>query len=173
MGLQLIFTVETNKKCKSDWIYIKETIDRFFTYDTAQVKLSTVYLNGKGNYRNKEKEISLLESQYRSTSKNNYSKVIMCFDCDDYDVKPEDIDFINNAKQYCLEKGRDFVWFCKDVESVYIGKKVQDDQKKNEAAKFKAKKQINLVEKNRLKSNKYIQNTSNIVDVLREYLEDK
>ena len=30
MGLQLIFVVETNKKCKSDWIYIKETIDRFF-----------------------------------------------------------------------------------------------------------------------------------------------
>ena len=23
MGLQLIFVVETNKKCNSDWIYIK------------------------------------------------------------------------------------------------------------------------------------------------------
>lgn len=29
MGLQLIFCVETNKKCKSDYIYIKSTIDRF------------------------------------------------------------------------------------------------------------------------------------------------
>lgn len=70
MGLQLIFVVETDKKCKSDWIYIKDTIDRFFTYNPAHIKLSPVYLNGKGNYRTKEKEISLLESQYRSTSKD-------------------------------------------------------------------------------------------------------
>ena len=75
MGLQLIFVVETNKKCKSDWIYIKETIDKFFNFNPAQVKLSTVYLNGKGNYntKSKEKEIALLESQYRSTSKDNVS----------------------------------------------------------------------------------------------------
>lgn len=42
MGLQLIFVVETNKKCKSDWIYIKDTIDRFYQYDQAQVKFSPV-----------------------------------------------------------------------------------------------------------------------------------
>ncbi len=24
MGLQLVFVVETNKKCNSDWIYIKD-----------------------------------------------------------------------------------------------------------------------------------------------------
>ena len=85
MGLQLIFIVETNKKCKSDWIYIKDTIDKFFSYNPAQLKLSTVYLKGKGNYRTKEKEIVLLESQYHSTSKENTSQVIMCLDCDDYD----------------------------------------------------------------------------------------
>ena len=44
MGLQLIFVVETNKKCKSDWIYIKDTIDRFYQYDQAQVKFSPVYV---------------------------------------------------------------------------------------------------------------------------------
>lgn len=26
MSLQLIFVVETNRKCNSDWIYIKDTI---------------------------------------------------------------------------------------------------------------------------------------------------
>ena len=35
MGLQLIFVVEANKKSKTDWIYIKETIDRFYKYDVA------------------------------------------------------------------------------------------------------------------------------------------
>ena len=29
MGVQLIFTVETNKKCNSDWIYIKDTVEYF------------------------------------------------------------------------------------------------------------------------------------------------
>lgn len=29
MGVQLIFTVETNKKCNSDWIYIKDTVEHF------------------------------------------------------------------------------------------------------------------------------------------------
>lgn len=173
MGLQLIFVVETNKKCKSDWIYIKDTIDRFFTYNPAQIKLSTVYLNGKGNYRAKEKEIALLESQYRSTSKENKSQVILCLDCDEYDIKPEDMDFINNAKQYCLGKGREFVWFCKDVEQVYIGKKVPDAEKKEEAAKFKSTKLVEKVEKRNLSSNTYARNTSNIVNVLKQYLDEK
>ena len=35
MGLQLIFAVETNSKCKSDWIYIKDTIEHFYKYDRS------------------------------------------------------------------------------------------------------------------------------------------
>ena len=30
MGIQLIFVVETNKKCNSDWIYIKDTVEHFY-----------------------------------------------------------------------------------------------------------------------------------------------
>lgn len=28
MGFPFIFVVETNKKCNSDWIYIKDTIEK-------------------------------------------------------------------------------------------------------------------------------------------------
>lgn len=38
MGLQLIFAVETNRKCKSDWIYIRDTIDRFYEYENTRIK---------------------------------------------------------------------------------------------------------------------------------------
>lgn len=48
MGVQLIFTVETNKKCNSDWIYIKDTVEHFYAYERTQLKLSVVYLDGKG-----------------------------------------------------------------------------------------------------------------------------
>ena len=39
MGLQLIFVVETNKTCKSDWIYIKDTVERFYQYDRHRLSL--------------------------------------------------------------------------------------------------------------------------------------
>ena len=45
MSLQLIFVVETNKTCKSDWIYIKDTIDYFFEYDRTAIKLTPVYMD--------------------------------------------------------------------------------------------------------------------------------
>ena len=88
MGLQLIFVVEANKKCKSDWIYVKDTIDYFYQYDRAHVKLSPVYMGGKGNYNKStvEKQIEQLMSQYAGSSKSSFSRVIYCFDCDDCDT---------------------------------------------------------------------------------------
>lgn len=173
MGLQLIFAVETNKKCNSDWIYIKDTIEYFYSYERTQVKFSVVYMDGKGNYnsKKKEKEIKSLTSQYSSTSNTNRSRVIYCFDCDDYDSKMDDLKFLEEAKKYCDEHEYDFVWFCKDVEQVYIGKKVDDSQKKKEAATFKAKKQINSIDSKKLLMKNYRNNTSNIMNVLDGYSE--
>ena len=108
MGVQFIFVVETNKGCKSDWIYIKETINHFYNYDN-NVKLSEVYMDGKGRYKYKEKEIKSLVSQYKATSKDNQSKVIYCFDCDNYDTNQNDAMFLKNTRQYCKEKGYEFV----------------------------------------------------------------
>ena len=100
MGVQLIFVVETNKKCNSDWIYIKETIEHFYLYDRIKVKLSVVYMDGRGNYSSnkKEREIKGYISQYRASSKTNKSKVIYCFDCDEYINNPEDLKFLEKAK---------------------------------------------------------------------------
>ena len=55
MGLQLVFVVESNKTCRSDWIYIKDTIKYFYEYDRTRLN-SVPYMDGKGKYRNKEKE---------------------------------------------------------------------------------------------------------------------
>ena len=79
--------------------------------------------------------------------------------------------FLKKVRQYCVEQKYDFVWFCKDVEQVYIGKKVDDSQKKKEAAKFKARKQISTVDSKKLLINNYQINTSNIMSVLDHYLE--
>ena len=71
MGLQLIFVVETNKKCRSDWIYIKSALEKFYTYDQAHVKLSVVYMDGRGNYAKRENDALKLIKQYQVTSNNN------------------------------------------------------------------------------------------------------
>lgn len=105
MGVQLIFVVEANKSCKSDWIYIKSTIDYFYEYNRTGLKLSPVYMDGKGNYKQKEKEVKSLISQYSKASKGNKSKVIYCFDCDEYDNKIEDLTFLKTVKKYCDDRG--------------------------------------------------------------------
>lgn len=173
MGSQLIFVVETNKKCNSDWIYIKDTVEKFYTYERTQVKLSPVYMDGRGNYnsKKKEREINDLILQYKSSAKTNRSRVIYCFDCDDYDSKPDDSRFLEDARKYCNDNGYDFVWFCKDVEQVYIGRKVDDIRKKKEAAIFKAKKLIANVAANKLSEKNYRINTSNILNILDQYQE--
>ena len=101
MGLQLVFVVEANKKSKTDWIYIKETIDRFYKYDVVHLKLSTVYMGGKDKYLAKDKEVKSLISQYNGASSNNATKVIYCFDCDDYDSNPVDKEFLEKTQEFC------------------------------------------------------------------------
>lgn len=166
MGLQLIFVVETNKKCNSDWIYIKGAIEYFYQYERTQVKLSPVYMDGKGNYRQKEKQISQLIKQYHSQAKKNYTKVIYRFDCDNYDTDTQDSRFLENAKKYCEEKGYDFVWFCKDIEQAFTGERVSNKLKKSTAIKFKQQNQIQEVDKNKLLATAYKNGYSNLMIVL-------
>ena len=130
-------------------------------------------VNLKGLYL---KKIDIYKEKYQSFLKflpeSFLEKVYLEF-CDDYDIKQDDSEFLKNAKQYCSTKGYDFVWFCKDVERVYIGKKVDDSEKKREAATFKEKKLIANVEMTKLSETSYKANTSNIINILDKYLERK
>ena len=173
MGMQLIFVMETDSECKTDWIYIKETIEKVYQYNNAQIKLSPVYMAGRGNYKKKERRIKELISQYAATSKTNQSKVIYCFDCDEYDRDPNDRNFLNEVKQYCLDQGSEFVWFCRDIESVYVGRKIDRNAKRQTAASFKARKMINNVDSKSLGYTSFHDNTSNILNVLDRYLQRK
>lgn len=169
MGVQLIFVVETNKKSKSDWIYIKDTIYRFYKCDAVNLKLSTVYMDGKNKYLIKEKEVKKLISQYSGAATNNQTTVLYCFDCDDYDMKCEDAEFLKKTQEFCRLGNYEYVWFCKDIERVYLGEKVEDSHKNREAAKFKAKKLIDGVSESKLKGKRFGANMSNILSVLDNF----
>lgn len=56
MSLQLIFVVETNKTCKSDWIYIKDTIDYFLSMIEQQLNsLQSIWMERENTKIKKKK----------------------------------------------------------------------------------------------------------------------
>jgi hypothetical protein len=73
MSLQLIFVVETNKTCKSDWIYIKDTIDYFFEYDRTAIKLTPVYME-RENTKIKKKKFQKILLHIRREEKDDRRK---------------------------------------------------------------------------------------------------
>ena len=95
MGLQLIFAVETNKTCKSDWIYIKDTIDRFYKCSANSLKLSTIYMNGKTNYLKMEKKIEERKNKFSGNS-----KVIFVIDTDNMSSNPDDLKLFKEIERY-------------------------------------------------------------------------
>ena len=105
------------------------------------------------------------------TDEESCSVVIYCFDCDDYDIDPEASLFLEDVKQYCLNKHYEFVWFCKDIERAYVGKKIPDNEKKKRAERFKRKNEVSSVQKEALTAERYGQNRSNSLRVLSQFEE--
>lgn len=173
MGLQLIICVETNKDCKSDKIYIWNTIHQFYKISQTEVKLNCVYMDCKGNYSSNKvyKRIKDYEKLYKAGNPNGESVVIMCFDCDDYDTDNETAKFLKDAREFCRNKGYHFVWFCKDIEQVYLGKSVPKKQKKESAERFAKSNGIAGVDISILKlDNRYQKGKSNLCTILDELL---
>ena len=170
MGIQIIFCVEAAKKAETDAIYIKDTIYRFFKIDKS-VKLSFVYMNGKTNYasRGVQGKIYQLSKDY----KNGQSIVIYCVDLDKYESNPVQAKENENIKEYVTINNNEMVWFCHDIEEVYLGESVDKKTKTEVAVDFKKKGLISKVDPIRLISEKAIKGTSNILIVLNNYLKKK
>lgn len=167
-GLQLIFCLETNSKTLSDWIYIKEILDFYYKNNDGTVKYSKVFLNGKGNYDSRHTNITKnkLIKEFNASEADNISKVIYVIDTDDYDLKNDEKKFLERIKKYCKDNNYDLVLFCKDIERVMIGMKINKNQKDVYAAQFKRKALINKVKKESLSSTSIKQNSSNVLCVL-------
>jgi hypothetical protein len=84
-----------------------------------------------------------------------------------------DIRELDNIDKYCKENHYDLIWFCHDVEEVYLGRKAPDSQKVQEAAAFRRKKQIEKLQSGKLSCDGKHVCTSNILNVLDKYLSRK
>lgn len=74
MSLQLIFVVETNKTCKSDWIYIKDTIDYFLSMIEQQLNsLQSIWME-RENTKIKKKKFQKILLHIRREEKDDRRK---------------------------------------------------------------------------------------------------
>ncbi len=171
MGLQLIFCLETNNSNQSDWIYVKQTLNHYYE-SNVDCKYSHIFMDSKTKYNSKsvERNIRSLVNQYKAASRDNLSQVIYIVDTDNYDSDPQDANLYNEITDYCKKHGYRTVWCCKDIERVYLDKKVADKEKKEAAVKFKRKEMIKNLDISRLSSSRIINNTCNILCVLDDYL---
>lgn len=170
MAIQMIFCVETNKQADTDSIYILETIKHWYKLSN-QIKISKIYMNTKSRYNSKDvrREIDKKTKDF-ITGKTS---VIYCIDTDQYEKNADHAKELDNISQYCEENHYDLIWFCHDVEEVFLGKKISDSRKVQEAAMFRRKSKIEEIRTDDLSSNAKCACTSNILSILDKHLSRK
>ena len=167
MAIQMIFCVETNKKADTDSIYLMDAIRHLYIINN-QVKISKVYMGSKSKYKSKSlmKEISEKTIAIKSGEK----KVIYCIDTDEFEKNKKHEKELDDIRQFCEEHGYELLWFCHDVEEVFLGKTISDAQKVQEAEAFRRKRKIEEIQVEMLSSSVKRAHTSNLVQILDKYL---
>lgn len=170
MAIQMILCVETNKKADTDSIYISETINYWYKINN-QIKISKIYMNTKSKYDSKD-VLRQIDKKSKAFTIGK-TKVIYCIDTDQYEKNIEHLKELNNINQYCEKNNYDLIWFCHDVEEVYLEQRVLDSQKVQEAARFRKKKKIEEIQQYKLSCNEKLAYRSNILNILDKYLSRK
>ena len=159
----LIFCVETDKVSKIDNMYIDQAIK--YRYEIgSNIKLIYIYLNGKGNYGS-QKIINKINKTIKACN-NNESIVIYCLDTDNYDSDPAIQKLNHDIEEFCESRHYFIIWFCKNIEEVFLHKRVEPADKKQEAIKFRSKEGLGKADINTLSSETLNAKKSNIYKCL-------
>ena len=160
--IELILIMETRSSNKSDYMYIKSTLDYYYEPRTYGIK--KIFATTKSLLIKQDKKI---EKLCNTTERKPVIIVIA-----DYDQDEPLNDIIT---KYCLNKSYDLIWMNSDVEEVYLGEKIKRKDKEKKAITFQIKKNKlipklnNLSETNPLNKSK----SSNILTILDKYLTRK
>ena len=170
MAIQMIFCVETNKRADTDSIYISETLDYYYE-KSNQIKISKVYMTTKSKYNAKDVQREI-EQKIKAFTIGK-SRVIYCIDTDQYEKDSNHANELKNVMQYCEDNNFDLIWFCHDVEEVFLGEKISKSQKVQRAGAFRKKKMIEGIKSDKLSGKVRRVGVSNILSVLDKYLPRK
>lgn len=91
-------------------------------------------------------------------------------DTDFYELNQEHKRDFEEIFEYCKNNGDELIWFCHDVEEVFIGKKVSDTDKVKTAREFNKNNKISMINVNKLQQSERKAYTSNMIVVLDKYL---
>lgn len=101
------------------------------------------------------------------------TRITYCIDTDDYEKDAGHKKELYEIKQYCRENRYDLIWFCHDVEDVYLGRKIANSAKVQEASAFRRKHKIEEMDFGKLACNTERVHTSNILTIPDRYLARK
>ena len=158
--IELVIVMETRASSKSDWMYIKSTIDYYYKPRTYSLK--KIFAKTKTELIKQDTKIN---NQISNTQRT--SKVIICADYD----RDEEINLI--IKKYCTDNSYDLVWMNLDVEDVYLGRQVSKNCKTKEAISFQkiSDKILPKLENLSINDPLSLRHSSNILVILDKYLE--
>ncbi len=146
---------------KSDWMYIKSTIDFFYLPRTFA--LDKIFATSKSELINQDIKIA-----NKTKSIDREIKIIIVADYD----REEELN--NRIINYCKKKDYDLVWMNLDIEDVFLGKQIPNNHKKIEAINFQSRKHkilpnLTLDNDEPLKR----RHTTNLLSILDKYISRK
>lgn len=163
----VIICVETNERANTDPCYIDKVIRNYYRIDN-NIKLSYKYLNSKTKYQSKALLKEIFEDCKAVGVENSY--VVYCIDTDNYNSNYEDKTKFNEIAEFCFQKNFSLVWFCKDIEDVFLHKKISDHEKKKIAIQFSKSKHTGLATENDLRATSVSNRKSNILTIFDSIL---
>ena len=133
--MQLILVMESNEEAHTDWIYLHAFLLENYAKELADCRVSPVYLSGIQNYKSRpiQKKIQDLEKRHRASGK---SVVLYCLDKDEPGPNGPREKSHKAIANYCAEKAYYLAWFCLDIEDVFLGEQVPDEEKSARARQF-------------------------------------
>lgn len=168
MNKRILCCVETTKQADTDYQYIRETIRQFYV-ESSKIVIRPIYMQSKSRYNSRT-----VTEQIRKQSTNNTDTTVIYFiDTDDWDISVVAKKELDEIKAYCDANGYEFVFFCKDVEDVYWGRRVSDTEKVSAITKFKSSHTIQRIKQRQLEKVKYQVHCSNIMKVLDKHFTRK
>lgn len=132
-------------------------------------------MGGKGNYKNRS--ITSKINNYAKENHKGQNIIIYCVDTDRIDNDSESVVFFEEVQKYCLDNKYEFVWFCYEIENVFLGKTISNENKVKEAISYQKKrtvfddkiiKNMSIIDEKQKTNNK-----SNLVLVLNKYFKIK
>lgn len=161
---RILCCVETTRQADTDYQYIRETIRHFYV-ESSKIVIRPIYMESKSRYNSR----AVQEQIRKQTMNSKDTSVIYFVDTDDWDLSAEDEKLLEQIRKYCEKRGYDFVFFCKDVEDVYLGRRISNTEKISAIKRFKSTHAIEDMAEKTLDSKRYQVHCSNIMSVLDKY----